>query len=484
MKRLILTGGLIATALLCFSAASAQQQPKDSRSDGPVAPIQPLSPLTDARTSNPATPADVAITQTGVTSGASQAQPDTHVLSSAENLGLGSLRAFRRIFDPALRVSEFGEALVAGETDLVSNLGGSLDMDEHWGAYHLTASYSGAETYYQPSYDGMRYLPYHSLSIAPEILSGRWTLRLRDDAAYSWGAGFASLFAGGPTQAAQTSIQNTIQPSLAPNGTIQIGLARQLNNIALAEADYDVSRRTSLTFLASYGFLHFLDPGYINTQYIHGRVGYNYSLSAANSIAFSYDYNRTTFGGASNRLQTDQIEMSFGRKVTGRLAFQLAAGPELLRLENYGSPSSRQLSWSASSALTYNLRHSGYSLSYSHGVTPGSGVFFGSKNDGVTGRVSRELSRFWSASLNGGYVLNKDLVPGAFVASRFGNWFAGASLNRQIGQQLRLGLIYAFQNQTSSGGVCPVLSCGLPGSTSFREFGATLDWHPLAARSR
>src|SRR5690242_11602874 len=227
MKRLTRTGSLIATALLCFSAAWAQQQPKNSEAGGPVAPIQPLSPLTDAGSSDPSTPSQLTTTHAGALSGASgQVQPDTHVLSSAENLGVGSVHAFRRIFDPALRVSEFDDTgFVPGETTLVSNLGGSLDVQQHWGAYHLTISYSGLESYYQPPNNGMHYLPYHSLTIAPEIFWGRWILRLRDSGEYSWGAGFGSLFAEGPAQSAQTGILNAIQPSLAPEGTIQTGLA-------------------------------------------------------------------------------------------------------------------------------------------------------------------------------------------------------------------------------------------------------------------
>jgi hypothetical protein len=482
MRRLTLIVGLVAAALLCFPGAWAQQTPKDSQSAGPVTPIQPLSPLTDGSGGNQPIPVNGVLTQSGPQSGAlPQQQPDTHVLSSAESLGVGSLRGFRRLFDPALNLSEFDETgLVAGQATLVSNMGGSLDMDEHWGAYHLAASYNGSEAYYQPSYVGTHYIPSHRLSISPQVVWGRWTLQLRDSAQYSSGAGFGGLFAGGPAQVTQATSLNTIQPSLAPNVTIQTGLAHQLNNTAFAEADYAFSRRTSVTFVGSYGFLHFMEPGYINDDYIHGRFGYNYALSAANSVSLSYDYNRTTFGGASDRLQTDQVQISFGRKITGRLAFQLAAGPELIRLENFGSSSSRQLSWSAFSALTYNFRHSGYSLSYSHGVTPGSGVFFGSKNDSVTGTATREFTRFWSASLNGGYALNENLVPTGGFKSRFDNWFAGATLNRQIGQQVHLSLIYSFQSQTSSGGVCPVLTCGLPGSLVFRQFGASLQWHPLA----
>jgi hypothetical protein len=487
MRSLTSIGGLVAAALLCFPGAWAQRPPKDSQSSGPVTPIQPLSPLTGGSDgSNQAIADNVSLTQSGAAPGASaQAQPDTHVLSSAETLGVGSLRGLRHMFDPALQFSEFYETgLVAGRATVVSNLGGSLDLDEHWGPYHLAASYNGTEAFYQPSYSGMHFVPYQGLSVSPEILLRRWTLRLRDSALYSWGAGLGGLFTGGPAQAAENSSLNTIQPSLLPNGPIQTGPARELNNIVLAEADYASSRRTTLTFLASDGLVHFLAPGYIDSQSLHGRVGYNYAVSAANSISLSYDYNRTSFGGASNRLQTDQVQMGFGRKITGRLALQLEAGPQLLRLADFGSSGSRQPSWTAFGAVTYNLPRSGYYLSYTHGVTPGSGVFFGSKNDTVTGMATREFTQFWSASVNGGYAINKNLVPAGNFVSRFDTWFAGANLNRQLGRQVRLSLSYGFQRQSSGGGVCPVLSCGLPGSISFRQFGATLQWHPLTVRSR
>lgn len=486
MRTLTSILSLVAATLLCFSAASAQQPTKDSQSNA-ATPLQPLSPATAGGNQPASAPLDLPLTQSEAQpQSAAQAQPDTHVLSSGETLGLGSLRGLRRIFDPALQFSEFGETglvPVPGQTTAVSNLGGSLDMDQRWGPYHLAASYNGAETIYEPSYYGMHYVPYHDLSIAPEIVLGRWTFRLRDSAQYSWGIGFGGLFAGGPAQGAQNSSLNSplnsIQPSLASNGTIQTGLARQLNNTALGEADYAFSRRTTLTFVGSYGLLHFFDPGYISSQNFDGRIGYTYALSSKNSIAVTYDDNRMTFTGASSGLQTDLLQMAFGRKIAGRLAFQAGVGPQLMRFENSGLSNVRQLSWSASSSLIYQEARTGYSLSYFRGVTPGSGVFFGSQGQTITGTATREFTRFWSASVNGGYSINNNLVPTGVFASRFDDWFAGASLNRQMGRQIRLSLSYGFQQQTSGAGVCPVLSCGLPGSLSFRQFGATLQWHPL-----
>jgi hypothetical protein len=482
MRTLTLIQSLVVATALCLSAAWAQQPPKDSQSTGSAVPIQPLPPLPSG--SGQAI-SDASLTQSGAQYQTSaQSQPDTHLLSSAETLGLGSLRGFRDIFDPALKVSEFGETgLVPRQTTIESNFGGSLDLDHHWGRYHMAAAYNGADVIYQPSYFGMHYVPYHDLGISLEISSGRWTFRLRDDARYSWGTGFGGAFTGGPAQGLQNSPLNSIQPSLVPNATIQTGLVRQLNNTALGEADYAFSRRTTMTIVVSYGF-YFFAGDYIDSQSINGRVGYNYAVSAANSISLNYDYSHTSFGGASNRLQTDLVQMSFGRKITGRLAFQLGAGPQLLRTNNSGLSAPRQLSWSASSALTYNLTRTSYSLSYFRGVTAGSGVFYGSKSQTITGTVNRQFTRFWSASMNGGYGTNESLVPGVVFVSRFDNWFAGASLNRQMGRQVRFTLSYSYQQETNGAGVCPVLSCGLPGATVFRQFGATLQWHPLAAQSR
>jgi len=484
MRRLTLIQSSVAATVLCFSAAWAQQ---DSQSTGPATPIQPLSPWTDSSGGQQPRPAavDASLTQNGAPSGtAAQAQPDTHLLSSAETLGLGSLRGRRHMFDPALQFSEFSETgLVPGRATAVSNLGGSLDMSQQRGRYNLTMAYKGADIFYQPSYYGLHHAPYDDFSISPEVFLGRWTLRLRETALYSWQSSFGGLFTGGPAHAVQSGLLSSIQPSLAPNGTIQTGLARQLNNTVLGEADYSFGRRTTLTVVGSYGLLHFLDPGYINSQSIVGRVGYDYALSAANSVSLSYDFNRTSFGGAGYRMQTDLVQMSLGRKITGRLAFQLGAGPQVLRLENVGS-ATRQLSWNASSAVTYNLSRTGYSLSYFRGVTAGSGVFFGSKSETITGTANHKFTPFWSASVNGGYALNDSLVPAGIFASRFDNWFAFASLNRQMGRHIHWSLSYGFQRQTSGAGSCPVLSCGLPGSQSFRQFGANLQWHPLLVRAR
>jgi hypothetical protein len=468
---------LITAAVLCFSLARAQQPPAASPSIDSGVPAQPLPPLQANGDSNQSS-----LGANG-SSASVPAQPDTHVLSGAETLGLGSLHRLTRIFDPALQFSEFGETgIAAGKTLSVTRVGGSLDVERRWRRSDFTVAYRGGDTFYQPSLYGIPNLPYHDATISQRIFLGRWTLLLRDDLQYSWGSSFGGLFAGGATALGENRSLGAIQPSLTASGTIQTALARQIYTTALSEADYAFTRRTTLTFVGSYGLQHFLDSGYIDSQNATGRVGYNYALSGKNSLALTYDHNLTTFTGVSGRLETDLVQAAFGRKITGRWAFQLAAGPQFLHFHHFGLNNTKQSSWSAFSSLSYEGRRTTYSLSYSRGVTAGSGVFFGSRTETVTATARRELTKLWSASVYGGYASNHSLVPIPVFASNFDNWFAGARLNRPIGRQFSFGLSYEFEQQSSGVGICPVLSCGLP--ASFSQYGLNFEWHPLLVRAR
>ena len=467
---------LLAASVFCGTSALGQvDKGYDSTSESQNGPVQPLPPDT-GNNGQLAGPVSGSSSQQDESS--TQLQPDSHVLSGGEILGLGSLGTLRRVFDPSLQFSQSGQTgLVGGQILSVSSLGGGVDLAKSWRRYHATAVYSGAETIYQPSYTGIHYLPYHRLGLSQEILLSRWTLRVRDDLQYSWAAGFSGIFTGGSPQVGQSALLTGIQPALVPNETIETGLVRQISDVVLAEADYAFSRRTTITFMGSYNTLHFLSPGYVGNHDIHERLGYSYALSAKNNVSLSYDHDRTTFDQTSGRLQTDAVQIGFGRKVTGRMAFQAAAGPELLYLYHLSPTNSRQLSWSAFSALTYNLRHNSYSLSYSHSASGGSGVFVGSETDTLTAAATRDLTRFWSVFLSGGYAIDKNLARVALFANQFDNWYARAGVNRPIGRQVQFGLNYEFSQQSSGSGGCPVVSCGFPGSVS--QFGVTLQWHPV-----
>jgi len=472
-----------ATLIFCVSCTRAQEQ--QSQGD-PSAPISPLTPQNNNDSSNRQAPVPAARglfpSANSQDQGAGQIQPDTHLLSGGETAGLGSLNGLRNLFDPSLRLAESVDTGVAiGHADSMTLLGGNVTFDWHSTRYHLIALYSGAKSFYYP--DSSYSQAYHNFGISQEIQWGRWTLHLRDSLVASPGSSFGGLYTGMAGSTGQSGALTNIAPTLSSGQTILTGQVNSLNNTAMSEIDYAVSRRTAVTFTGSYGLINFLGQGYLDSHSVSGSVGYNYALDSKNSFAITYNYSRTSFTANGNLMQTHLAQIGFGRKITGRLAFQVSAGPQLLQLHNYGSSTGLRWTWSVSSALTYQMtRITGFNFSYFHGTTAGSGVFLGAESDTVTGAINHQFTRFWSASVNAGYAHNSSLAPASTISNGYDTWYSGVSLFRQIGRQFRLGANYGLQQQGNSAGGCPVLSCGLP--NSWRHLATiSLEWHPLANRS-
>ena len=87
------------------------------------------------------------------------------------------------------------------------------------------------------------------------------------------------------------------------------------------------------------------------------------------------------FPGFSSQTQTHLAQFSFAHTLVGRWAFQLSAGPQFVRLEDFGPLSGDQWSWSLTSSLTYQTHHANYLLTYVRGVTSGAGVIIGAETN-------------------------------------------------------------------------------------------------------
>ncbi len=479
--RMVLTAAFVLTS--CISGARAQdQQPSDgSQSTDPNAPIAPAS--TQAPDDNgrqlPAAAGRGPLLSTGPQGDSGQIQPDSHVLSGVEVMGLGSLNGHPRVVDAVLGLSESVDTGIAtGVVNSVTSINQALSFDRFERRYRFTVAYQGSETLYQPSSFYNQFS--QGGTVAQEVQWSRWILRLRDDVVLSRQATFSNLYTGSAGLSSQTLALTNLEPTLSPSETVLTGVATRLNNTATGELDYVLSRRSTLTFAGSYGLLHFFNPSFVGTRDFDGRVGYNLALGAKNSIGIIYDYNLTDFTGSPSQLQTHWAQFAFGRKITGRFALQISGGPQLLRLSNFALASGQHWSWGLSGGLSYQMtRATGYSLSYFHLVTSGSGVFFGAESDVATGVATHQFTRVWSASVNGGYARNINATPSATISNLFDNWYGGASVSRQLGREFLLGLSYTFQQQNNSFGQCPIATCGLPSHPSGHFVTVSLQWHPL-----
>ena len=455
--------------------AQRQQTPSDSSSGNATTPLPPLVPA-DTNSNTGGAPAPAArglfIGPDTQPQDASQPLPDTHVLSDSVAMGVGSGR--RNIFNISMHASQAVDTgITPGVVNSTTAFGGSLSLDQFWNRHHFTLEYGGAESLFHPS--SYNNAAYHNFSASHEIRWNRWRLRLRDDVQVSPQATFGGLDRGGSGLLSQIQVPDIALPSVAPGQTILTGRADRLQNVALADVNYRTSPRGTLTFSGSYVWLHFLTSGYVDSRNAQGRVGYDYSLDSKNSIAVIYGYSQGDFSGSNNQIQSQNLQFAYGRKITGRLALQVAAGPQFLNRKNFGPQSGQSWSWSAFSALSYRMRRTTYALQYAHAASTGSGVFLGSDNHSVTGSVTHNFTRNWSASTNAGYSINRNLVSSNVVSNRFDTWSAGASLNRQQGRYLFFSLLYGYQQQSNTAGACPVVACG---STEPRHIASvTVNWH-------
>jgi hypothetical protein len=463
--------GLALFAMIGVAAARAQSQNPNSAGPGggynqrPAPAARGVSPTTDPLPSDP-----------------SQVTPDNNTLSGAQMYGVGSLEHARNIFDPMLSFSELGQTLPPtpggpNQTNLLSQtlLGGGLNFDRTWSRYHLTALYNGGETLTRGSqYQNAQF---HDVNLMQEVAWARWRLLLRDDFIASPGASFTGTGMGGPGLTAQIGATlenslNSIGQGFVPSESIQTGNAMRYRNAAIGQVSYSFSRRSAFTIAGSYGLLKFTDAGYFSSHMVTGQAGYDFLLDPSDSIAFLASYGKVDYTGTPNYTNNYLAAMAFGRKITGRLAFQVVAGPEQIQFVNGASGKL----WYASvdSILTYDWRRAGFSLTFMRGLNSGSGVFLGAKSNTLTLAAHRQFTRAWVGAVNSGYAINDSLAGAGQPTVRFDNWFVGGNLGRQVGSHLQVNFNYGVQRQNSPA-VCPVANCGVKGFE--QTFGVTVNWH-------
>jgi hypothetical protein len=489
---------LVIALALCATAALAQDQKQDTSPIDPNAPLQPLD--SSASGGNANRPIGAArggvVTPADTVYDPSQVTPDQNTLAGVEPITLGSLQHNRNIFDPAISISQLGQTVpgASGQTVLtgVSVASGSLNFNRTWSEYHFTTLYNGGETFNEgygaaSAFFGnvSPHYQFHDLVVSQEADWARWRVVLRDDFTATPGAAFTSQGMGGPGLTAEFSSMlgaslNNFAGASVPSETIDTGNLMRYRNSIVGEAEYSFSRRSAVTFSGSYGLLHFTGPGYISSTMVDAQAGYDYLLDPSNSIAVLGSYGKIDYTGTVSSTTDYLGALAFGRKITGRLAFQVAAGPEEIQSVGGILGNFNLLFASVNSALTYARRRSSVSFNYVRGLTAGSGVFLGATSNTVSGTARYQFTRFWTGSINGGYAVNNSLAPAGATTIQFDNWFVGANLGRQIGQHAQFNFNYGASSQ-NNGAVCPVVSCG--GTGLQQTFGMTVNWHLRAIGS-
>jgi hypothetical protein len=235
-------------------------------------------------------------------------------------------------------------------------------------------------------------------------------------------------------------------PGFTPGQSIFTATGARYFNTGGIQMTYQLSRRSSITLGGLASFLRFVDPGNIESDSYIGSAGYNYQITRNNTIGVQYRYTSYHYINDPQAIGDQVIQVAYSRKITGRLALQLAGGPEIthFRIPQGTGTQTQYVSGSGSASLTYAFPRTHLSAGYFHGTTAGSGVFFGATTDQVTGSISHRLTRLWTGDVHVGYARNHSVQTSA---GSYNNVFAGASLARPLGRNASVSLGYNAYDQ-------------------------------------
>lgn len=417
--------------------------------------------------------------------------PDTNPPSGVQDLTLGFTEGAQNYLSGRFQFLETADTNPEGSrhgalVGTITNMIGEVDLDRTWKTNRLKLQYIGAG--FIPTHQAFGNRQAHQLGISEMITSGRWSLLLADEAGYSPEGGFGF---GGMGSAAGfgpgSQIFTGLNPALA-NQQSAFFSARRVNNTSVAQVQYGLSARSSITLYGSYGLLHFLDGGFIDSNQVFAGAGYNYSATSHDTFSLSYSYGQFHFGGVSNSgLKSHSVNLGYTRRVTGRLTFDVFAGPQLVftralvsvpvlqlgpfvlyRQENENF---RRLSWSGRSDLKYRVRRTDLTLSYLRSITGGSGVLAGAQTSFAQASLGHPLSHWWHATAMFGYALNNALGVGS---GSYDSLYGGGALHRALGRNAGLDFSYELQRETSN--ACATSGC-VVGAVR-HVFGVGFEWQP------
>jgi hypothetical protein len=240
-----------------------------------------------------------------------------------------------------------------------------------------------------------------------------------------------------------------LQPGVSPNDTVLTSQNTQLNNTAVGQVTYGLSRASSLTGSVSYGLLHYLDGDFLDNRQLNAGGGFDHRFGR-NTMGMSYTYSRFMYDNIDENFESHVLHLTYGRRIIGRISLALEAGPSI-RKTNAGTFADTNVDFTGLASVQYASNKTNYGLSYLRAVTGGSGVMVGALTDTVFISGTRQLTRALTGNASAGYARNSSVytqVTGA--GTNYKTFFAAAGISQHIGRYLSIGLGYRGQRQTSN----------------------------------
>ncbi len=470
------------------------QQPQDPQQPQPQDPMQPQPPPQEPE-DNPygsmPKPAGQALPYFDFGVGNGDLRPDFTPLTGMLNAGLGFPDVKHSYWVPGVQVASTAQSNLIGQTNVPSSgwsatnyVTGNVSLVEAWNRSQLALNYSGGGAFSTDSTVGAS--AFQQLAFAQSFQLNRWILQFVDEfsqlpqSGFGFGVG-TSLGVPGVGGSLGGTIPG-VGSNYNPNQSILGGSGPRISNVTVAQATYQLTRRSSITLSGSYGILHFLDPGNIDTDTVFTSLGYNYQLSRKDTIGFFYEFSSYHFPGSPQAFGVQTMSAAYSRKITGRMALSLYGGPQFtsFRIPPVGTTSTTTNGFYASAYLNYAFKNGVISGYFVHGISGGSGVLTGSILDELGLTATRRLSRQWAANVHFGYANNSSVVnvTGGTNPS-YDNWYVGVGVSHPIGRDMLVALSYSAAFETNNPGCSPgSLGCGVSSNTTSQYVTLNFRWHP------
>jgi hypothetical protein len=425
-------------------------------------------------------------------------------------------------------------SLIGGGSDFSSITRGlgSLALRRLWSHYDLALDYVGGVAYYSLHGQGAKLL--QQMDVGQKITWRRGALSLRDSFSYlpegNFGSSYGSLGSAGTGSLGNSSFGAFFGGSAL--GTF--GLAPRIVNVSLVDIQESLTPKTTVTAAGAYAFTHFLDnevstgTPFLGVKQISAQAGLDHLLSARTQVALEYRYQGFDYSIAGMAFHSQIIQAMYGHRITGRMDFLIAAGPQLTRVDSHSAVCAdltlppnvicelsgnailpvttreTRLGVAGEARLRYKFPRTSLGLIYQRYVTGGSGLFAGSQSDIARLTVTRPLSRVWSMFADIGYTRNSriqqlsaqelatcvysgqqnplglPLCPGV-NANHNHDEFIGAGLHRQFGHDFHGFASYQFNRLVFDNSYCVGLpNCSRSSNRHAITFG--LDWTPRPIR--
>lgn len=461
--------GIKRVAAVCFAVAiltpflRAQQASQDGQTSGSAS---------QATVSNPQSPAP------------EQMAPDTHSLAGAFLYTLGSVPEGHNYLQSAFSIGEMGVTnagyITNGKQSFTTATvpEASFDLVSKSRRNAFSAGYLGGG--YIFNNDPGLSSSFHSAYASDQILFKRLTLVFTDSFSYlpQSAFGFGSFGGLGGIGSFGGGLAG-INPTFMPNQSILTSQTGSYNNTALVQAQYALSARTAVTVVGSYGIMHAAHrrTGFLSGNMAGGSASVEHSLTPRDTVGVSYQYNNFRYSGLSAAFNSNAINFNYGRKITGRLALQLAGGPEMIRSRFAGVNYTETVA-AGFGHLGYARGRDQFGVSGGRFSSIGSGVLAGAVTEEVDGTWTRQVTRRLSSSVDSGVARNSALV-GATNPYHYTYWFGGASLDWRLSRYVGLYVSYQYQRQVTNAGLCTTEVCAGALARQFVGVGLTFTPRPF-----